>query len=115
MQQAFDLFADEQSRRVFLDTVRFKLSGRLRYLRASETDKDEAFHTILRPTHEEIFADLGAYTGDTIRELLHYTDGAFASITALEPDRRSFRKLTVYAEGLSGSVQIGRASCRERV
>ena len=105
MQQAFDLFADEQSRQVFLDTVRFKLSGRLRYLRASETDKDEAFCTILRPAHEEHFADLGAYTGDTIRELLRYADGAFASITALEPDRRSFRKLTAYAEGLSGNVR----------
>lgn len=109
MQQAFDLFADEQSRQVFLDTVRFKLSGRLCYLRDSETDKDEAFHTILRPAHEEHFADLGAYTGDTIRELLRYTDGAFASITALEPDRRSFRKLTAYAEGLSGNVRCEQA------
>lgn len=114
MQAAFDLLADAQSQRVFLDTVRFKLSGRLCYLRASETGKDEVFHTILRPTHEEHFADLGAYTGDTIRELLHYTDGAFASVTALEPDRRSFRKLTAYAEGLSGSVrceQAGAWSC----
>lgn len=100
MQAAFDLLADEQSRRVFLDTVRFKLSGKLQYLRASEIDKDEAFHTILRPTHAEHFADLGAYTGDTIRELLHYTNGAFASVTALEPDRRSFRKLTGYAQTL---------------
>ena len=114
MQQAFDLLADEQSRQVFLDTVRFKLSGRLRYLRDSETDKDEVFHAILRPTHEEHFADLGAYTGDTIRELLHYTDGAFASITALEPDRRSFRKLSAYAETLAGTVhceQAGAWSC----
>lgn len=109
MQQAFDLLADERSRRVFLDIVRFKLSGRLRYLRASETDKDEAFDNILRPTHEEHFVDLGAYTGDTIRELLHHTDGAFASITALEPDRRSFRKLTAYAEGLSGLVRCEQA------
>lgn len=114
MQRAFDLLADERSRQVFLDTVRFKLSGKLRYLRASETDKDEVFRVILCPTHAEHFADLGAYTGDTIRELLHYTDGAFASITALEPDRRSFRKLSAYAEGLSGSVrceQAGAWSC----
>lgn len=109
MQQAFDLLADEQSRQVFLDTVRFKLSGKLCYLRASETDKDEVFRGVLCPTKEEHFADLGAYTGDTIRELLHYTDDAFASITALEPDRRSFRKLTAYAEGLSGSVRCEQA------
>lgn len=114
MQAAFDLLADEQSRRVFLDTVRFKLSGKLQYLRDSETDKDEVFQTVLRPTGEEHFADLGAYTGDTIRELLHYTNGAFASVTALEPDRRSFRKLSAYAETLGGNVlceQAGAWSC----
>lgn len=105
LQQAYELLADEQSRRVFEDTVRFKLSGRLRYLRASETGKDEAFRAILRPTAHEHFADLGAYNGDTIRELLSYTGGAFASITALEPDRRSFRKLSQWAaEHLAGGA-----------
>lgn len=34
---------------------------------------------------DEHFSDLGAYNGDTIRELLHYTDGRFGSVTALEP------------------------------
>lgn len=114
MQATFGLLADERSRRVFLDTVRFKLSGRLRYLRDSETGKDEAFGAILRPTQAEHFADLGAYTGDTVRELLHYTGGAFASITALEPDRRSYRKLSAYAETLPGAVrceQAGAWSC----
>lgn len=110
MEQAYALLADEQSRRVFLDTVRFKLSGKLSYLRASETDKDEIFRTVLKPGAEEHFADLGAYNGDTIRELLSYTGGAFASITALEPDRRNFRKLTAWAEqNLSGPVTLEQA------
>ena len=110
MQRAYDLLADDLSREVFLDTVRFKLSGKMKYLRHSESDKDEVFHNLLRPTAEEHFSDLGAYNGDTIRELLHYTDGKFASVTALEPDRRSFRKLNE-----CGRVPISRAmlrSCR---
>ena len=41
MQQAYDLLADDLSREVFLDTVRFKLSGKMKYLRHSESDKDE--------------------------------------------------------------------------
>ena len=89
--------------------MRFKLSGKMEYLRRSESDKDEVFHNLLRPTAEEHFSDLGAYNGDTIRELLHYTDGRFASVTALEPDRRSFRKLNEWR------VPISRAmlrSCR---
>ena len=88
MQRAYDLLADDLSREVFLDTVRFKLSGKMEYLRHSESDKDEVFHNLLRPTAEEHFSDLGAYNGDTIRELLHYTDGKFALI--FRPSKHSF-------------------------
>lgn len=98
MQEAYALLADDRSRAVFLDTVRFKLSGKIQYLRASETEKDEIFRTVLCPEINEHFCDLGAYNGDTIRELLSYTGGQYASVTALEPDRRNFRKLSAYAE-----------------
>ena len=54
MERAYALLADERSRTVFLDTVRFKLSGRLCYLCASETDKDEVFRTVLRLGPEQL-------------------------------------------------------------
>lgn len=107
LQQAYDLMADETSREVFLDTVRFKLSGRLCYLRRSETGKAEVFQRLLCAGPAEHFVDLGAYTGDTIRELLSYTGGRYAAITALEPDKRNFRKLAAYAEEqLPGEVEL---------
>lgn len=110
MARAYELMADGQSRQVFLDTVRFKLSGRLRYLFQSQTDKAEAFENLLCLGENEHFADLGAYTGDTIREFLHYTNGRYASITALEPDARSFRKLSAYAaEELRGQTRLVQA------
>ncbi len=106
-EQAYCLMADEKSRQVFIDMVKFKLSGLLKYLRNNETSRAEAFNTILRPDGSEHFVDLGAYNGDTIRELLQYTAGAFSSITALEPDRRNFRKLSAYAEeSLAGRVTL---------
>ena len=106
-EQAYDLMADETARRCFADIVNFKLTGELHYLCDCETDKDEAFQNILRPNEEEHFVDLGAYNGDTIRELLSYTNGKYASITALEPDRRTFRKLSAYAEEhLTGDVTL---------
>ncbi len=97
-EQAYAWMADETSRQVFADIINFKISGKIDYLRHCETDKDEIFATVLKPHTQEHFADLGAYNGDTIRELLSYTGGAYASITALEPDRRNFRKLSQYAE-----------------
>ena len=52
LEQAYSLLADSQSQRVFMDTVRFKLSGRLQYLRVSETDKDEVFFSCSRPVQD---------------------------------------------------------------
>lgn len=97
-ERAYTWMADELSRQVFADTINFKISGKISYLRHCETDKQEVFESILKPHTEEHFVDLGAYNGDTIRELLSYTGGAYASVTALEPDRRNFRKLGKYAE-----------------
>lgn len=106
---AADLLADARSRQVLDDMICFKLTGKLPYLRHGEDDKAEVFSHILMPGKQEHFVDLGAYNGDTIRELLSYTDGAFASITALEPDKRNFRKLGVYAKTLTGQVRLEQA------
>ena len=108
------LLSDARSREVLDDMVCFKLTGRISFLRAGEDAKQEVFASLLRPHDREHFADLGAYNGDTIRELLEYTGGKFASITALEPDRRNFRKLDAYAQTLSGDitrVQAGAWDC----
>ena len=106
LEAAYELLGDEQSRRVFRHTVAFKLSGNIRELRACESEKAEIFG-LLSPTAYEDFADLGAYNGDTIRELLTYTDNSFSSITALEPDKRNFKKLQKYAsEHLNGTVNL---------
>ena len=108
--RAYDSLADAQSRQVFADIVNFKVSGKIAYLRHCESGKDAVFRDILKPHAHEHFADLGAYNGDTIRELLSYTGGAYDSITALEPDGRNFKKLSRYAaEQLSGGVRLVQA------
>lgn len=104
--EAASLLADAESVQVLDHMLCFKLTGRLHHLRAGESDKQEAFLNILKPHRHEHFVDLGAYTGDTVREWLGYTAGAFASITALEPDLRNFRKLSSYAQGLDGLVRV---------
>jgi len=104
LEQTYSLLADEQSRTTFVNLVRFKLTGELVYLRASTTPLSEV-RSLLALGTEEHFADLGAYTGDTIRAFLRDTGGAFGSITALEPDRRNFRKLAQYVQDLRRTDQ----------
>ena len=99
--RAYGLLADETSRRVFADTVRYKLTGEMRYLRRCETPKPEAYTEIIKPTPQERYLDLGAYNGDTIRELLSFTGGRAKRIWAMEPDPKTFQKLSAYLQTLS--------------
>ncbi|MFQ8599186.1 MAG: FkbM family methyltransferase [Oscillospiraceae bacterium] len=75
--------------------------GEMRYLRRCETPKQEAYTGILKPSPHERYLDLGAYNGDTIRELLSFTGGRAERIWAMEPDPKTFRKLSAYLETLS--------------
>ncbi|MBQ4327037.1 MAG: FkbM family methyltransferase [Clostridia bacterium] len=94
------LFADDESVRVYENVINAKLTGKISYLRASETDRQTVYREILRPQFYRAYADLGAYNGDTVRELLQYAPNLeFAA--ALEPDGRNFRKLSEYAQSES--------------
>lgn len=95
-----DMLADEKSRRVLGDIISYKISGKIRYLTQAQSDKDEIYRSLLRVTENESYVDLGAYNGDTVRELLSYTGGGFDRIYAAEPDFRNFRKLSAYIDSL---------------
>lgn len=97
IETAYKLMADEQSKRTFKDMCYFEFTGELEFLFDMECQKDEAYK-ILNLTSEENFLDLGAYRGDSIDEFLKYTCGQYKSITALEPDPKTFKKL-VEAKG----------------
>ena len=94
---ARELFADEQSKKVFDNVINYKLSGDINYLFESDSEVEETFNEILNAKNFENTADLGAYNGDTARQLVEYAPN-LKKIYALEPDRRNFRKLSEYAE-----------------
>ncbi len=96
---ARSLFADEESRRVYDGIIQYKLTGRMDILRATESEPTDAYRHILRAESFVTAADLGAYNGDSIRDLRQYAP-ALREVIALEPDRRNFRKLTEYATAL---------------
>jgi FkbM family methyltransferase len=95
---ARELLADEKSKQVFDDIVRFKLSGRLCYLKSSQTNESDA-DALLQCDKYKIYADLGAYNGDTIRKYTAICPN-INKIYAFEPDIRNFKKLCTYCEGI---------------
>ena len=69
-------------------------------IQAVTTPKAEIYRKIIKPGLNEVYVDLGAYNGDTIRELLEFTRGKYAEIYALEPDRKNYKKLTKFTDGM---------------
>ena len=104
IEAAFDLLDDEQSKKVFKGALDFYYTGRLHYLDAIDSDKDEVFRDILC-LHNESYLDLGAYRGDTVDEFLHYVDG-YTSITAVEPNPKNYQKLCEHIADMPNAVAL---------
>lgn len=92
-QKAFNLLADEKSKESYLNVLRYKLSGKIKYLFDCQEEKEKVYEDILKLNDDEIILDLGAYDGDTIREFLTVTGGKYKKIIAFEPDAKNFKKL----------------------
>lgn len=92
---ARNLLADDLSVKVFDNILEFYKTGELSLLNGITTDKDEAF-SLLSLGENETYVDLGAYNGDTVDEFLHYTNGKYKFITALEPNAKNYSKLQAH-------------------
>lgn len=93
-EKAYELLSDDFSRKSFIDILNFKVSGKVEYLCGCEKAKDEIYSEYLKLNRQEIFMDLGAYDGDTIREFIDFTNGEYEEIIAVEADEKNFKKLT---------------------
>lgn len=100
IQQVYDMLADEYSRKVYANIINFKISGKIEYLSAVTTPKSEIYKKIIKPGFNEVYVDLGAYNGDTIKEMLEHTHGMYSAIYALEPDKKNFKKLSKFINGM---------------
>ena len=92
LKKVYELLADKQSKKVFENVIRYKLSGKLHYLSDAETPSDEKFD-LLNIGIDETYVDLGAYDGDTMIEFLNETSMQFKKLYAMEPDKKNYRKL----------------------
>lgn len=93
------LFADEASQKLYDDIITFRLSGNLPLLLNAVSQKSAWTYLQSVPRPIRRIADFGAYTGDSAREAMTYFNTEF--ILTAEPDRRNFKKLTAWSEGVT--------------
>ena len=98
-ERIYECLADDISRRTFENTIKFKLSGKIKYLFDCEVSTDEPYQSFLKLSDTECFFDLGAYNGDTVADFIKRVSD-YKSIIAVEPDIKSYKKLSLNTENL---------------
>ncbi len=97
---AYNALSDEESRNTYAAVINYKLTGKLYYLLSAYATKDELYSLISSRNGIESYLDGGAYNGDTLKEAIHYFPDLKEAIL-VEPDKRSFKKLSAFADTLS--------------
>lgn len=99
LRAARGLLCDARSREVFDLVCEARITGDPDALWASSDDGAEDGFGLIRASEYRSYADVGAYTGDTVRSLMRIAP-RLERVWAIEPDRRSFAKLNAALAGL---------------
>ncbi len=95
IERAYSLLADERSKAVFQDMIAFRLTGMGKYL-ANVENIEESYKSIFEKGRYPRIIDFGAYKGDSTQMIVSTLEPE--EIVAVEPDPKTFQKLSAYAE-----------------
>lgn len=98
LERVYCALATDKDRDIFESLVRYKLSGDPSLLYETATDEDELYN-VVSPDDNSVFMDCGAFTGDTVAAYLRHVN-SYEKIYAIEPDARSFKRLSVYMQDM---------------
>ena len=104
-ENVYSLLADGESKAIYENVINYKLTGDIKYLLSSESDKESVYRDLLSAESIVSYIDVGAYNGDTVREMQKHNKN-LRSVIALEPDARNFRKLSEYSSSVSDTLNI---------
>ena len=101
--KAREILADERSREVYDELIRYKLDGRITHF--EKTDREGGLFSRMLSGGYEIYCDLGAYTGDTVAEAMElYPE--IKKIIAFEPSPKTFTKLQKNTESCPAELTL---------
>ena len=91
---AYEALSDERSKNEFSLILRYKISGRMKYLEKAQ-DASSDIYSLISAVSPRLAIDGGAYSGDTLRQMREHLP-TLTSAIAVEPDRRTFNRLFKY-------------------
>ena len=91
IKRVYDPF-DKTSKSVFENILRYKISGDIKYLSLCESERKKDLKQLFCLPEKAVYADLGAYRGDTIEEYISVFGHPF-KVYAFEPAAVNYRKL----------------------
>ena len=97
------LWADEASRREYLNHVKWRALGDQNALGPPVNEESYFLESLYRIKDDEVFVDCGAYTGDTAEQVIR-RNPAFSRIIAIEADPGNFARLTKWIATLETPV-----------
>jgi FkbM family methyltransferase len=103
VRKAASLWADEYSRREYLNQVRWRALGNQDALGPPVNEAQYFLDSLYQIEDHEVFVDCGAYIGDTAEQLIH-RNPTFSRIVAMEADPENFRRLTRWIGTLEAPV-----------
>ncbi len=92
--KAYNSLSDDISKEMFASVISFKLSGDIKYLTDSVCDDGMALYDF---SSYKVCVDAGAYRGESSAELLSLGKN-IEKIYALEPDSKTYIKLSAFAD-----------------
>lgn len=92
---AYNLLADEKSRKTFRNLLNYKISRNLELIKEIREDVSLQYFDpdIIHFNKEEVYLDLGAYIGDTVLSFNEKVQGKYKKMIALEPDEKNYKRL----------------------
>ena len=103
--KAFDLWADPASQREYLAQLRWRLFFDVDGLGTPDVATIYFPPDLLRVRDDEAFVDCGAFDGDTLRQFVQVSGGAFRRYTAFEPDPDNLARLRDSVAALPAPVR----------
>lgn len=90
------VFSDNESKEIFEDFLKYKATGNMFELIKHYSGDGFFDRTILRRNSNDVFIDVGCYTGDTISQFLVFSDCGYNKIIGIEADPGNFKRAITF-------------------